>query len=51
MEIFEYILWGILCLVGGYILFRVISMAIFKSWIDAKTKERREDDGDNIKSE
>ena len=48
MEIFEYILWGVLCLVGGYILFRVFSMAVFKSWIDAKTKERREDNDDNI---
>ena len=47
MEILEYILWGALCLVGGYVLFRVISMAVFKSWIEAKLQERRKDDGNN----
>jgi len=49
MEILEYILWGVLILVGGYVLFRVLSMAVFKSWRDVKlqTKERRKNDGDN----
>jgi len=49
MEILEYVLWGVLGLIGLYLTFRVLSIAVFKSWIDAKlqTKERREDDGDN----
>jgi len=49
MEILEYVLWGVLGLIGLYLAFRVLSIAVFKSWIDAKlqTKERREDDGDN----
>ena len=49
MEIFEYVLLGVLGLIGLYIISRLISIAVFKSWIDAKlqTKERREDDGDN----
>ena len=49
MEILEYILWGVLGLVGLYLAFRVLSMAVFKSWRDVKlqTKERRKNDGDN----
>lgn len=47
MEIVGYILHGVVGLFCLYIVFRIISIAIFKSFIDAKTKERREDDGDN----
>jgi uncharacterized membrane protein YuzA (DUF378 family) len=41
----EYILIGIAGVVGGYILFRVLSFAVFKSWFDAKlqNKKRRDD--------
>ena len=48
MQILEYILWGVLILIGGYVVFRVFSMAVFKSWIDSKTinSERRKKDGD-----
>lgn len=49
MEIFGYILWGVLGLIGVYLLFRLGSMAVLKSWTDVKkrNKERGEDDGDN----
>lgn len=49
MDILTYILMGIGCVIGAYILFRVLSMAIFKSWFDVKlqNKDRRTKDGNN----
>ena len=48
MQILECILWGILILIGGYVVFRVFSMAVFKSWTDSKiiNNERRKKDED-----
>ena len=46
IEIFAYAIGGLLCLIGIYLVFRLISIAVFKSWIDAKKiNERREDNG------
>ena len=49
MEIVGYILYGVIGLFCLYVIFRIISIAIFKSFIDAKlqTKERRNTDGNN----
>jgi len=40
METIAYIIGGILGLIGLYIIFRLISMAIFKSWFDAKSQNK-----------
>lgn len=48
MEILKYVLLTFVALFGGYILFRVLSMAIFKSWFDIKNQNNeRKDDGNN----
>ena len=48
MEILKYVLLTFVALFGGYILFRVLSMAIFKSWFDIKNQSNeRKDDGNN----
>ena len=48
MEILKYILIAIVIIVGGYTIFRVLSMAIFKSWFDAKKQNRERDNEDEI---
>jgi len=47
MPILEYIGFGLLGLIGIYLVFRLISIAVLKSWTDLKTKERRDDHADN----
>lgn len=46
MDIFEYIIYIVVGLVVVYSLFRLLSIAIFKSWFDMKlkNKERRKND-------
>ena len=49
MAIIEYILYGIVGLFCLYLAFRLISIAVFKSWIEAKKQNNkgRKDDGIN----
>jgi len=49
MDILKYGLLIIVILVLGYVLFRVLSMAIFKSWFDVKKSEERGDTYENHK--
>jgi hypothetical protein len=52
MEILKYVLLTFVALFGGYILFRVISIAIFKSWFDVKNQSReRKDEDDNRRND
>lgn len=48
MDVLKYVMIGVACIAGGYILFRLLSIAIFTSWFDVKKqKERRNDNGSN----
>ena len=49
MEFLTYAMIIIGGLIGAYILFRIVSMAIFKSWFDVKfqNKTKEKDNGNN----
>jgi len=49
MEVLKYGLFIILSIVFGYVAFRLISMAIFKSWFDVKKSEERRSTHENHK--
>lgn len=49
MDILKYGLLIIVTLVLCYVLFRVLSMAVFKSWFDVKKSEERRDTHENHK--
>ena len=49
MEILKYILLTFAVFFGGYILFRVMSMAIFKSWFDVKNQIREREETNEIR--
>ena len=40
MQLLQYILIGIIGLLGIYIIFRLISLAVLHSWFDFKRKEK-----------
>lgn len=40
MQLLQYILLGIVGLLGIYIIFRLISLAVLNSWFDFKRKEK-----------
>jgi hypothetical protein len=40
MQLIQYILIGIGGFIGLYIIFRLISLAVFNSWFDFKRKEK-----------
>lgn len=47
MEILKYVLIGFGGLICAYILFRLISMAVFKSWFDLKLQNHKgKEEGD-----
>ena len=52
MEFLTYTMCIIGGLIGAYILFRIVAMAIFKSWFDAKfqnkTKEKEDGNNENV---
>jgi hypothetical protein len=47
MEFLKYGLITVGSLIIGYITFRVVAMAIFKSWFEVKKSEERRNDHDN----
>ena len=49
MEMVKVGLLILISIVGGYIVFRVLAMAIFKSWFDVKNQHRKELDDESDK--